>query len=465
MKRRSTNKRSKLKRAAWAMTLMGTFLTFACFTRIDTDPYFTQTYYARSMESLRGVDADPDLTPKKILAGAARISITPKLDGARTPLSDLPLAGYGARKGAPALDVLDEVHVRVLWLQDDHRSSVIISLDMLIPPPEMIATFRKKVQQRIGIPSEAVYWGASHTHSGPGGWGQGWLPEAFAGPYQPAFNPWLLDRVFACMEEARSKLRPVSIATTTSQAKDMCRNRLVGTKGQIDERVHSLFFKSEDQIIATMGIFSAHATIVGPSSKAYCGDYAGHWAERVEKATGGIALFLAGGVGSHAATPREKEHEGAMAYGQQLAAITLQHLDGAPFASRVPWHQAEATLHLPSPHIRVMGLWRLRPWLAHLLTPTVASVQLKALRVGSMLLLGTPCDFSGELALQLQSSWHKDELEIVCTSFNGDYIGYVVPQKYYFMNEYETKIMNFYGLNTAPYMCEMLQRLGGLLSN
>ena len=169
MKRRSTNKRSKLKRAAWAMTLMGTLLTFACFTRIDTDPYFTQTYYARSMESLRGVDADPDLTPKKLLAGAARISITPKLDGARSPLSDLPLAGYGARKGAPALDVLDEVHVRVLWLQDDHRSSVIISLDMLIPPPEMIVTFRKKVQQRIGIPSEAVYWGASHTHSGPGG--------------------------------------------------------------------------------------------------------------------------------------------------------------------------------------------------------------------------------------------------------------------------------------------------------
>ena len=82
-----------------------------------------------------------------------------------------------------------------------------------------------------------------------------------------------------------------------------------------------------------------------------------------------------------------------------------------------------------------------------------------------MLLLGTPCDFSGELALQLQSSWHKDELEIVCTSFNGDYIGYIVPQKYYFMNEYETKIMNFHGLNTAPYMCEMLQRLGGLLSN
>ena len=80
-----------------------------------------------------------------------------------------------------------------------------------------------------------------------------------------------------------------------------------------------------------------------------------------------------------------------------------------------------------------------------------------------MLLLGTPCDFSGELALQLQSSWHKEELEIVCTSFNGDYIGYVVPQKYYFLNEYETQVMGFYGLYTAPYMTEMLRRLGDIL--
>ena len=40
---------------------------------------------------------------------------------------------------------------------------------------------------------------------------------------------------------------------------------------------------------------------------------------------------------------------------------------------------------------------------------------------------------------------------------------YVVPQKYYFMNEYETQVMGFYGPNTAPYMCELLQRLGNRL--
>ena len=126
----------------------------------------------------------------------------------------------------------------------------------------------RKGSARIGIPSEAVYWGASHTHSGPG-MGSGWLLRLSPGLTGPLsiHGSWI---GFSVHGGSCSKLCPVSIATTTSQAKDMCRNRLVGTKGQIDERVHSLFFKSEDQIIATMGI-SAHATIVGPSSKAYCG--------------------------------------------------------------------------------------------------------------------------------------------------------------------------------------------------
>lgn len=456
--------RSKLKRMAVAMTLIGIFLAFVCLKRIETEPYFTQEYYARSTGSLSRLNADPDLTPTKLLAGAARISITPELHGAPNPLADLPLAGFGARKGAPAVGVMDEVFVRVLWLQDDRQSSVIISLDMLIPPPEMIATFRSMVAPRIGLQPDAIYWSASHTHSGPGGWGQGWLPEAFAGPYEPAFNPWLLERVFACIEQAHSKLQPVSVATMTSHTENMCRNRLVGVKGQTDERIHSLFFKSEDQLIATLGIFSAHATLVGPSSKSYCGDYPGHWAESTEQSTGGIALFLAGGVGSHAATPTVKDHDGAIAYGHQLAAITRQHLDRAVFESKVTLERAETALHLPSPHVRIMGLWRLRPWLAKALIPTVPSVKLKALRVGSMLLLGTPCDFSGELALQLQRSWHQDDLEVVCTSFNGDYIGYVVPQKYYFLNAYETQVMGFYGYQTAPYMTECLRRLGSTLA-
>jgi hypothetical protein len=40
------------------------------------------------------------------------------------------------------------------------------------------------------------------------------------------------------------------------------------------------------------------------------------------------------------------------------------------------------------------------------------------------------------------------------------HVGYVVPQKYYFLNEYETQVMGFYGPLMAPYLSEIIIRLG-----
>lgn len=59
---------------------------------------------------------------------------------------------------------------------------------------------------------------------------------------------------------------------------------------------------------------------------------------------------------------------------------------------------------------------------------------LQAWRIGDALWLSTPCDYSGELALELKSLAHTKALHAVVTSFNGDYVGYVVPAKYYAMN-------------------------------
>ena len=58
--------------------------------------------------------------------------------------------------------------------------------------------------------------------------------------------------------------------------------------------------------------------------------------------------------------------------------------------------------------------------------------------------MSTPCDFSGELALGI-----KDFLQVrtgrraVITSFNGDYVGYVVSARYYHMDGYEPRTCRF----------------------
>ena len=49
--------------------------------------------------------------------------------------------------------------------------------------------------------------------------------------------------------------------------------------------------------------------------------------------------------------------------------------------------------------------------------------------------------------------------------FCRHYFGYVVPQKYYFLNEYETQVMGFYRYQNAPYLTECLKRLASTLGD
>jgi len=38
-------------------------------------------------------------------------------------------------------------------------------------------------------------------------------------------------------------------------------------------------------------------------------------------------------------------------------------------------------------------------------------------------------------------------------------VGYIIPDKYYHLNEYESRLMSWYGPGMAPYVNEMIGRL------
>jgi hypothetical protein len=42
------------------------------------------------------------------------------------------------------------------------------------------------------------------------------------------------------------------------------------------------------------------------------------------------------------------------------------------------------------------------------------------------------------------------------TSFNGAYTGYIIPCKYYHLNEYESRLMNWFGPAYNPYVNYMI---------
>ena len=73
--------------------------------------------------------------------------------------------------------------------------------------------------------------------------------------------------------------------------------------------------------------------------------------------------------------------------------------------------------------------------------------------------VSTPCDFSGELALDIKDSLRSRGYSAIVTSFNGDYIGYVIPARHYHMDAYESRPMSFFGPNVPDYFDELIRAL------
>ena len=115
-------------------------------------------------------------------------------------------------------------------------------------------------------------------------------------------------------------------------------------------------------------------------------------------------------------------------------------------------------LLLGDPQVKISGDWKLRTWMFrsafgeydHFLT---------VLRIGDVVMLGAPCDFSGEFSASLDSTAREQNLKAIVTSFNGGYIGYVTPEKYYDVNHYETRLMNWYAPGTGEYIKKCMEKL------
>ena len=86
-------------------------------------------------------------------------------------------------------------------------------------------------------------------------------------------------------------------------------------------------------------------------------------------------------------------------------------------------------------------------------------------RLGDALWLWTPCDFSGELALGVKAMATEQRLAAVVTSFNGDYVGYVIPTRYYALDGYEPRTMSFFGSQLPECFMAVLRELTAVLAD
>ena len=123
------------------------------------------------------------------------------------------------------------------------------------------------------------------------------------------------------------------------------------------------------------------------------------------------------------------------------------------------------TAHLPisfgPSQMRVSADWQVRDWA---FSEVVGGLhgELTYARIGDLIFIGTPCDFSGEIFAreELEAFAHHFGKELIITSFNGNYVGYITDDLHYDVIERdEVRIMNWVGPYYGKYFTDMIRKL------
>ena len=116
-------------------------------------------------------------------------------------------------------------------------------------------------------------------------------------------------------------------------------------------------------------------------------------------------------------------------------------------------------MSLPDYNMRITTNTNLTSFLSRKLMPPPRNVYLQAARIGDMIWITTPADFSGEYALQIKNSLAVRGFMANITSFNGNYVGYIIPGRYFYLDEYESKLMGWFGPNMGEYTVDLIGRI------
>ncbi len=424
---------------------------------VDDSGFDGSLYQARTLDRL---DARPGGGPPgPIRVGVAEVDLTPD--------HPLPLAGFIGQVRTPYAGIDSACLARALTVEAAGRATTILTADLLLINARLAA----EVVRRSGLRADQVYFTASHTHGGPGGWGEHPLEMLVAGAYDPSFFDDLAGRLAGVVRRSRAATAPAEVAFVEVETRGRQVNRVDPGRPTHDP-LSALVFRAPEAAegappLAILAVFGAHATVSHPVPPRLGGDYPSALVAELKRKTGaGAVLFASGAVGdaSPARPKAATQLESARRLGSALAGDLLAALPSARFEREVSVDAIRLEVDLPPLRLPfVASPLRFSPaatwWIAGGPAP------LQALRIGPATLVGFPGDYSGHLAGRLVGSAGPSGVRAVATSFDGDFRGYLVSGDTYYRRPcYETRWMSFHGPWAGEYLTDLGRRMADRLA-
>jgi len=373
----------------------------------------------------------------------------------------VPLGGFGQREGVASEGILDPCYVRSFAISSGTTTVIIITADVLALGYEMSENVRKVIHSVH--PTAKVIFTASHTHSGPGAYLPG-LFELALGKYDLRSENAITAAILDASNRALADLAPGRFSFVSDQIPNLVVNR-IEINGSVDEQSTLLFFeKQHSPRRAAIWTFPAHPVTRTYENKQISADYPGIIAAAFESKSLEVLAFVSPAV----ASMNPKKEGGSLDWITNPITKKLQQmLEIAEQKSTSEAYIAFNEVEIPFPPIRyrLTDSIMLLPFLAEAVVPT-HPLRIQSLRLNEFRVLTLPGEISGEIGAGLNSQFATPTS---IWSFNGSYIGYVLPHRSYFLpknrraklHHYETKIMNFLG----PWGADYLMNIGARLMN
>ncbi|MEL6557149.1 MAG: hypothetical protein AAFQ94_03130, partial [Bacteroidota bacterium] len=278
--------------------------------------------------------------------------------------------------------------------------------------------------------------------------------------YDEKMVDFIAEKVISSLKIASANVEQATIGYQKVNQRTLIRNRLVKERGTVDPWLRMISINKVNGESALIFNYAAHPTCLSYHYADLSADYPGKAIDLIEKAgTADFVAYMAGAVGSMSPeAPGLRGYEKVDFVASQLAEVinaTAPTIEQNAVTS-MAIHDFE---FIPgNPQFKITTDLRLKEWVFNQAFGR-HEMEITSMKVGNLLMIGVPCDFSGELVEPLEKYAANRGMNLIITSFNGGYAGYVTKDEWYDLNKYETRTMNWYGHEIGKYMSESITKI------
>jgi hypothetical protein len=383
--------------------------------------------------------AVPARVTPPLMAGAASIEVT-------LP-AGVPLGGYGGfpRRAwlpdllgrhpfafwfRPSAGVHDAFKIRGIALEAGPTRVLWLAVDLVAIDPSLLVELRERLA-RSGLTYSAVIASASHTHSGPGAFGNSELFGILAVDRpSPPVRGSILAGLERAARAAEAGKKPARVASGRAVVDGIAESRV---QQPLDTELGVLAITTRaGRPVALVWNYAIHGTALGRDNFLLSNDLMGEASARIERRLGAPALFVNGAVGD--VSPRPRGWAGVKEAGEALAAGAARALAHA--IPEPPRLQVEKeTVPLPSPALALRNCLRgwAPSWMTIGLTEALpSSADVIAIGIGRTGWVTIPGELETRLGLEIKRSAGPRLDHVFIAGVSNDYLGYLLaPDDYH----------------------------------